>query len=96
MCMCALYMGRGWSGYRVLSMVCACVVSISGALCDICRAGVHSPCICAGGYGVFCMCSVCALYGVWGVLCARLHGMCGVCDWCVTRMLYVLCAHCMW
>lgn len=41
MCMCALYMGRGWSGYRVLSMVCACVMSISGALCDICWAGVQ-------------------------------------------------------
>lgn len=98
MCVCALYTGRGWSGYRVLSLVCACVMSISGALCGICqtrsdtvcRLSKHLWCV------YFCMCSKYALYGVWGVLCARLHGMCGACDWCVTCMLYVLCAHYMW
>ena len=43
-CTCALYTGRGWSGYRVLSMVCACVMSISGALSDICQTRFDMGC----------------------------------------------------
>lgn len=74
MCMCALYMGRGWSGYRVLSMVCACVVSISGALCDIRRAGVQTlHAFVVGVRGSFaCLvyvpCMVCGVYYVLGCM----------------------------
>lgn len=56
-------------------------------MCGMCVVVCGVECVC-----LFCICS---MYGLCG-MCVVLDSMCGVCEWYMICMLYVVCVYCVW